>query len=158
MVANFWWGYVGTRVSHAHHPLTHTSVCKVLYFIFPSPYWNYFTYIIWLFYSIFCITIFYHEQNICDNKKNPLRIIKGFWIRLSYHQNQDHGSLVDVVCVDSSPLPKPAPEMTLLQFNCNNVPPLIILHTIIFLRSLPCNGQAWPIKGVWTGTGRPLWG
>lgn len=31
-------------------------------------------------------------------------------VKDSYHQHQDHGTLVDVVCVDASSLPEPAPE------------------------------------------------
>lgn len=30
--------------------------------------------------------------------------------RKTYHQHQDHGTLIDVVCVDAGPFPKPAPE------------------------------------------------
>lgn len=35
----------------------------------------------------------------------PKKIIKD-----SYHQHKNHGTLVDVVCVDAGSLPKPAPE------------------------------------------------
>lgn len=43
--------------------------------------------------------------------KSPKTIEQTDFVDVSHHEHQDHGPLVDVICVHTRPLPKPAPDV-----------------------------------------------